>query len=162
MSVRVLPHNLEAEESLLGAMLLSRAAIAVAIETVTADDFYKPSHAHVFDAVLALHEAGVPIDVVLVAEELSRGGLLDALGGRTALLQLQVSTAASANAQHYARIVAEHSRWRKLIRLAGEVTEAAYEMREPAEALAALGSLRQIRAAVPTLGAVRGEDGQGS
>ena len=64
---RVPPHNLEAEESLLGAMLLSRDAITVAVEIgVSAEDFYKPAHTHVFDAVLSLYGQGEPIDPVTV------------------------------------------------------------------------------------------------
>src|SRR5580693_1397686 len=73
---RIPPHSLEAEESLLGAMLLSRDAIAVAIERVDAPDFYRPSHGQVFDAVTALYGRGEPVDAVTVAEELRRSGSL--------------------------------------------------------------------------------------
>src|SRR5688500_7940565 len=82
---RVPPHNLQAEESLLGAMLLSKDAIASAVETVGVDDFYKPAHAHIFDAITSLYGAGEPSDPVTVAEELRRAGLLDAIGGTAAL-----------------------------------------------------------------------------
>ena len=75
---RVPPHNLQAEESLLGAMMLSRDAIAVAVQTVGAGDFYKPAHAHVFDAVSALYASGEPVDGVTVAEQLRRVELFDA------------------------------------------------------------------------------------
>ncbi|MDH3707192.1 MAG: replicative DNA helicase, partial [Acidimicrobiia bacterium] len=77
---RIPPSNLEAEESLLGAMLLSRDAIADAFEIVEAADFYRPAHAHIFEAVTSLYSAGEPIDPVTVAEELDRAGLLETLG----------------------------------------------------------------------------------
>ena len=71
---RVPPHNLEAEESLLGAMLLSRDAIADAVELTQTEHFYRPAHAHVFDAISTLYAAGDPADPVTVAEELDRAG----------------------------------------------------------------------------------------
>src|SRR5947209_11050595 len=78
---RVPPHNLDAERSLLGAMLLSRDAIAVAMETCQPDDFYKPTHGHIFDAVQTLYGRAEPADAITVADELSRAGLLEAVGG---------------------------------------------------------------------------------
>ncbi len=125
---RVPPHNLEAEESLLGAMLLSRDAITAAVEAnVDAQDFYKPAHAHVFEAVLSLYGQGEPVDPVTVAEELRRADLLEQLGGRQALLQLQAATPASANATHYAKIVNELALLRRLIGVAGDIAEMGYD-----------------------------------
>src|SRR6478752_799192 len=75
---RMPPHNLDAEESLLGALLLSRDAVTTTAELgVTANDFYKPAHQHVFEAVRVLAASGAPIDAVTVADELRRAGLLD-------------------------------------------------------------------------------------
>jgi len=125
---RVPPHNLEAEESLLGAMLLSRDAISAATEVgVDATDFYKPANAHIFDAVLSLYGQGEPVDPVTVADELRRVDLLDQLGGRQALLRLQAQTPASANASHYAHIVNELALLRRLIAVAGEISEMGYD-----------------------------------
>src|SRR3954469_16226189 len=105
---RVPPHNLDAEESLLGAMLLSRDAIVAATEVgLGADEFYKPAHGHVFDAITTLYSAGEPSDPVTVAEELRRAGLLDAIGGPSTLVTLQASTPATSNAARYARIITE-------------------------------------------------------
>ena len=81
---RIPPHNLEAEESLLGAMLLSRDAIAAAIEICSAEDFYKPAHGHIFEAITSLYSQGEPADPVTVADELRRAGLLEAIGGPSA------------------------------------------------------------------------------
>ncbi len=124
---RVPPHNLEAEESLLGAMLLSRDAISVATETrVEASDFYKPAHSHIYEAIFALYSIGEPVDPVTVAEELRRVDLIDALGGRATLLRLQAQTPASANAVHYAKIVNELALLRRLIAVAGDIAEMGY------------------------------------
>jgi replicative DNA helicase len=122
------PHNLEAEESLLGSMLLSRDAISSATEArVETTDFYKPAHGHIYEAVMALYGQGEPVDPVTVADELRRVDLLDALGGRQALLRLQASTPASANATHYAKIVSELALLRRLIAVAGDIAEMGYD-----------------------------------
>ena len=106
-AMRVPPHNLAAEESLLGAMLLSKDAIATAVELVDADDFYKPAHGHIFEAVASLFSAGEPVDPITVAEELNRAGLLEGVGGPATLVSLQASTPATSNAARYAKIVEE-------------------------------------------------------
>ena len=125
---RVPPHNLEAEESLLGAMLLSRDAISAATEArVETSDFYKPAHAHIYDAVMALYSVGEPVDPVTVSDELRRADLLDFVGGRAALLRLQADTPASANAGHYAKIVNELALLRRLIGVAGDIAEMGYD-----------------------------------
>jgi replicative DNA helicase len=125
---RVPPHNLDAEASLLGAMLLSRDAIASAGEIVKANDFYTPAHGHVFDAILSLYGAGEPADPVTVAEELRRAGLLDAVGGTATLVSLQSATPATSNAGRYATIVEEHALLRRLIGVAGDIAEMGYDM----------------------------------
>ena len=127
-SGRVPPNNLEAEESLLGAMLLSRDAITAAVEAhVETSDFYKPAHGHIYEAIQSLHGQGEPADPVTVAEELRRADLLDNIGGRVALLQIQANTPASANAGHYARIVNELALLRRLIGVAGDIAEMGYD-----------------------------------
>jgi replicative DNA helicase len=133
---RIPPHSFEAEESLLGAMLLSRDAIAVAVEQVGADDFYKPSHAHVFSAVTSLYARGEPADAVTVAEEMRRTGTLEATGGAAALLGLQANTPAISSAGRYARIVQEHALLRRLIGVAYEIAEIGYEL--PSDVIGAL------------------------
>ncbi len=125
---RIPPHSLEAEESLLGAMLLSKDAIAAAVETVRPEDFYKPAHGHLFEAIQSLYGQGEPVDPVTVAEELRRADLLDALGGKNAILRIQAGTPAAANAAHYARIVEERALLRRLIGVAGEIAEMGYDV----------------------------------
>lgn len=124
--VRVPPHSVEAEESLLGAMLLSRDAIADALEVVSTEQFYRPAHGHVFDAICGLYAAGEPVDPVTVSSELDRNELGAVIGGLDGLLSLQVNTPATSNASAYARIVHEHFTLRRLIEVAGEISELAY------------------------------------
>src|SRR3954452_16573322 len=132
---RVPPHNLQAEESLLGAMLLSRDAMAAAAEVrVGADDFYKPTHGHIFEAVMSLYERGEPADAVTVAEELRRDGLLEAIGGGAILATRQASVPATGNAARYAKIVEEHALLRRLIGVAGEIAEIGYQTPDDVEA----------------------------
>lgn len=134
---RVPPHDIAAEESLLGAMLLRRDAIDAAIEVgVDAEDFYKPAHGHIFEAICSLYGHGEPADVVTVADELRRSDLLEAVGGGAVLTELQVSTPATSNAGHYARIVDEHSLLRRLIAVAGDISDIGYSV--PDDVVAAL------------------------
>jgi replicative DNA helicase len=134
---RVPPHNLEAEESLLGAMLLSKDAIVAATEVgVAADEFYKPAHGHIFEAITSLYGAGEPADPVTVAEELNRAGLLEAMGGPALLVTLQARTPATSSAARYARIVSEHALLRRLIGVAGEIAELGYAL--PDDVIAAV------------------------
>jgi replicative DNA helicase len=127
---RVPPHNVEAEESLLGAMLLSKEAIATGVATVAAADFYRPAHAHLFEAIVTLYGAGEPVDPVTVSEALRRADLLEAMGGKQAVLRIQVGTPAASNAGHYARIVADHALLRRLVAVGAEIAELGYTLPE--------------------------------
>ena len=128
---RVPPHNIQAEESLLGAMLLSRDAIVAAVEVqLSADDFYKPAHGHIYDAITSLYAHGDPADPVTVAESLSRAGVLEGIGGPALLITLQAGTPSIGNAGRYARIIEEHSLLRRLIRVAGDIAEMGYSLPE--------------------------------
>jgi replicative DNA helicase len=133
---RVPPHDLQAEESLLGAMLLSRDAIASAVEHCKAADFYRPAHGHIFEAISSLYAQGEPADPVTVADELRRADLLEAAGGAGELIALQANTPAIANASRYAKIVAEHALLRRLIAVASERAELGYSV--PEDVVAAL------------------------
>src|SRR5258708_1893909 len=126
IDVRVPPHNITAEASLLGAMFLSRDAIADAIEIVRPEHFYKPAHAHIFDAIVTLYGAGEPVDPVTVAEVLDRAALLESLGGAGIIVDLQPSTPAIASVSRYARIVQEHATLRRLIGVAHDIADIAY------------------------------------
>ena len=121
------PQNLEAEESVLGAMMLSPGAIGAVSEIVDAGDFYRESHAKVYRAALALYAKGEPVDAITLTDELEERSELDAVGGRVRLHELAALVPASANAAHYARIVHETATLRGLIRAGGEIARLGWE-----------------------------------
>ena len=124
---RVPPHNLDAEESLLGALLLSRDVVGNVAELgLSVDHFYKPAHQHIYAAVRGLMATGQPVDIVTVADELRRNGLLDEIGGPQFLLELQNATPAISNAGRYAKIVQDTAVLRRMISVASEIAELAY------------------------------------
>jgi len=128
-------------------MLLSREAIASACEVgLDAADFYKPAHAHIFDAVTALYAQGEPSDPVTVAEVLQRADLIEAIGGPATLVSLQAGTPSIGNATRYARIVEEHSLLRRMIGAAGEIAEIGYGL--PQDVTAALDEAEALVFAV--------------
>ena len=134
---RVPPHNIDAEESVLGAMLLSREAIGVVSEMgLNPADFYRPANRHIFDAIRALYSSAAPADTVTVADELRRAGLLEEVGGPGALHELQNATPAISSAGHYAKIVQETALLRQLIYAAGDIAELGYS--EPDDVIKAL------------------------
>jgi replicative DNA helicase len=121
---RVPPSALEAEESLIGAMLLSSEAVSIAYETVTAEDFYRPLHGQIFGAIVALANAGEPVDYVTVQAKLQERG---AVAVEVALLSsLQMNTPSPGNAAHYAELVRDKAQQRRLIAAAGEIVDDAY------------------------------------
>ncbi len=124
---KVPPHDLDAEEALLGAMLLSRDAISDAVNLLRPEHFYRPAHAHVYEAICALYAEGEPADAITVSAELNRRGLAEKVGGNAALVKLQTGTPASANAARYANIVHEAATLRKLIEVGGEIVDLGYD-----------------------------------
>lgn len=128
MAARVPPHNLEAEESLLGAMLLSRDAAERALDTLNPEDFYRVAHSHIFRAIGVLYERGEPTDAVMVAEELDRRGVMKIVGDPSVLIALQSNTPSTGHAADYARIVEEHALLRRTIAMAEEVIDIAYHV----------------------------------
>lgn len=134
---RVPPHNLHAEESLLGALLLSREVVGTVAELgLQVEHFYKPAHQHVYAAVRGLMATGQPVDIVTVADDLRRNGLLDEIGGAQLLLDLQNATPAISNASRYAKIVQDTAVLRRMISVASEIAELAYQ--EPDDVTKAL------------------------
>src|ERR1700683_1103661 len=127
---RIPPHNLESEKSFLRVMFLSRDAIASAMEICKPEDFYKSSHGHIFSAVTSLFSQGEPADWVTVTEELRRRGLLETIGDPSVFVSLQANTPSIGNAEYYARIVEELALLRRLVSVAGEITELGYSLAE--------------------------------
>ncbi|MFN2389470.1 MAG: replicative DNA helicase [Actinomycetota bacterium] len=128
---RIPPHNLDAEQSVLGAMLESRDAIANAIEVIppdNADAFYKPAHQEIYDAILDLYNRGEAADAITLADELARRGKLDAVGGKAYIHGLLEAYPTASSASYYARIVDEHALLRRLIDAGNQVQEIGFAM----------------------------------
>jgi replicative DNA helicase len=130
---RVPPHNVEAEESVLGSMLLSKDAIAEVLELLREDDFYRPAHRTVFRSVLELYGHGDAVDAVTVQEELRRNGALADIGGAPFLHTLVASVPTAANAGYYARIVKEAGVLRRLIDVGTQIVQLGFETPQDTE-----------------------------
>jgi len=126
-SAPVPPQNLEAEESVLGAMMLSPGAIGAVSEILDAGDFYRESHAKIYRAALALYAKGEPVDAITLTDQLEERSELEDVGGRVRLHELAALVPASANAAHYARIVHETATLRGLIQAGGEIARLGWE-----------------------------------
>ena len=124
--VRVPPNHPESERSVLGAMLRSREAALLAIETLQPEDFYDPANREVYSAMLAMATSSRAIDLVTLDEELTRRGKLDAVGGAAYLVELSRSVPSAANIQAYIRIVDEKSTLRKLIAASEKILQESY------------------------------------
>src|ERR1051325_5132806 len=121
------PQNLEAEESVLGAMLLSPGAIGAVSEVLDAGDFYRESHAKIYRAALALYAKGEPVDAITLVDELEERSELEDVGGRVRLHELAALVPATANAAHYARIVREMATLRGLIAAGQQIAQLGWE-----------------------------------
>ncbi|HZU18567.1 MAG TPA: replicative DNA helicase [Candidatus Dormibacteraeota bacterium] len=124
---RVPPHDLEAESSVLGAILLDQAAIARILDFLSPDDFYRENNGQIYRAALELFREGEPIDNVTVAAQLERMGVLERIGGRAQLALLQESVPTAANVEYYARIVKDRAYKRRLITVGGQVTALGFD-----------------------------------
>ncbi len=124
---RTPPHNDDAEEALIGSMLLSRDATAEAIGHCQPEDFYKPLHGTIFSAICSLYEKGEPVDPVTVAEELRRRGFAEIVEDKSLLLSMQAATPSMGAASYYATIVEQCSLLRKLIFVASDIVDMGFE-----------------------------------
>jgi replicative DNA helicase len=124
---RTLPHNLEAERSVLGAVLIHNDAFNHAAEVLVPRDFYRDAHRRIFEKMVQLNERGNAIDFVTLKEELSRSGELDEVGGPAYIAALVDGLPHASNVEYYARIVREKSTLRNLIFSANKILATAYE-----------------------------------
>jgi replicative DNA helicase len=132
---RPLPHNLEAERSILGAILLDNFALNAAVEKVKSDDFFLPQHRQIFERMVQLGEKQQAIDIVTLMEDLSRRGELESAGGIAYLSQLADGLPRVTNVDHYARIVKEKAVLRSLIHSASAIQEQALAASEDADVI---------------------------
>src|SRR5436305_11542566 len=129
---RTLPHNLEAERSVLGAILLHNDAFNLAAEVIDSGDFFRDAHRRIFDKMVKLAERGDAIDLVTLKEELGRSGDIDDVGGPAYIAALVDGVPRSTNVEHYARIIKEKATLRNLIFAATKIVASAYEAEEDA------------------------------
>jgi replicative DNA helicase len=127
LSAVVPPQNLEAEESVLGAMLLSPVAVGTVSEILDASAFYRESHAKIYRAALALWGKGEPVDAITLADELDGRAELEEVGGQARVAELAALVPAASNVEHYARIVKEMATLRGLIRAGQEIVRLGQE-----------------------------------
>lgn len=127
---RIPPQNTEAEQSVLGSMLLDKEAIASVTESLKADDFYRDDHKEIFEAIVDLYEKGNSVDVVTVSEQLKIRGTFESVGGLDYITQLASIVPTTANIKQYVRIVEGKSILRKLIRASGDIINISYEAAE--------------------------------
>ena len=125
------PNSVEAEQSVLGAMLQDGNAVLQAAESLVPEDFYQPQHKEIFSAMIALHREQKPIDFITVDAELSRRGTLEGSGGTAYLLRLVQYVPTAVNVKAYIGIVAEKSTLRKLIKAAQEISQECYSQQNP-------------------------------
>ncbi len=124
---RTLPHNLEAERSVLGAILIHNDAFNLAAEIISADDFFRDAHRRIFAKMTVLNERNEAVDFVTLKEALARGGELDEVGGPAYVASLADGVPRATNVEYYARIVKEKATLRKLIYAANKILGNAYE-----------------------------------
>jgi replicative DNA helicase len=124
---RLPPQNIEAEQSVLGAILLENEAISPAIENLAPDDFYKEAHKQIFLAMLDLYGKSEPIDLITLTEQLSKKEVLEKVGGASYLSSIASMVPTAANTKHYSKIVKEKATLRNLITTATEIITTAYD-----------------------------------
>ncbi len=128
--IRVLPNDVEAEQAVLGAMIIDKDAIANVLEMIRPDDFYREDNREVFSAIVDLFESSKPIDLVSIKEQLRFRGTLDAVGGIAFIADLSTKVPTAANVEYYAKIVEEKSILRKLIHSSNDISNMGYAANE--------------------------------
>jgi len=132
---RVVPHNIEAEQSALGGMLLSQEAVADVLEVVSGSDFYAPKHELIFNAIIHLFGRGEPTDVIAVTDHLNKQGNLLKAGGADYLHSLSSFVPTAASAGYYAKIVSDKAILRRLINAGTRIAQSGYESQGEVEDL---------------------------
>jgi len=121
------PQSIEAEEAVIGALLVNQSAALRVVETLKPEHFYKPAHRQIYSGIVALFNNGEPIDVVTISEHLRDQDKLEMAGGRAYINDLALSVVTTANVEYYAKIVAEKGVLRDLIKAGNEIVTMAYD-----------------------------------
>lgn len=130
---RMPPQNIEAEQSVIGSMMLDRDVIPTVTEILKSEDFYRQDHVEIYEAIMDLFERAEPVDIITVSDQLRIRGSLDNTGGLEYLTHLVNSVPTTANVRHYSKIVEEKSLLRKLIRTSTDIVNLGYEANEEVE-----------------------------
>ena len=128
--MRIPPHNIEAEQSVIGAIIMDHEALIVATETLKPKDFYRPDHQEIYSAIMELYTSNSPVDLVTIQNRLSEKGVLEQVGGISYLAELATIVPTSAHIKEYAKIVQEKSMLRKLIKASQDISAKSYEGEE--------------------------------
>lgn len=127
--VRMPPYSLEAEQSVLGSMMIDKEAIAAASEILTSDDFYSDAHKEIYNAILGMYEQGEPVDLITLTEALRQRGTLEGIGAAY-LTELSMVVPSTANVKYYIRIVEEKAILRRLIKASNDIIKDSYEAQQ--------------------------------
>lgn len=129
------PQNIEAESSVLGSLLIDKEAIMKVTDILSAQDFYTPAHAHIYQAILELYEKHLPIDLLTITNRLKEQNLLTDIGGSAYLTKLIDSVPTASHVEHYAKLVKEKKVLRDLIATGASITENAFHPTEDLETI---------------------------
>lgn len=132
---RVMPHSVEAEQSVVGAMLMDRDAITTSSEIISGNDFYQSAYGVIFDSMVELYNEGKPVDLITLQERLREKDVPEEIASLEFVRDLMTMVTTSANVKYYAQIVADKSVMRRLIRLNEEIANTCYAGKEPLEAV---------------------------
>ena len=132
---RVMPHSIEAEQSVVGAMLMDKDAITTAGEIISGDDFYQASYGVIFDSMIELFNEGKPVDLITLQERLKEKDVPEEIASLEFVRDLVTAVPTSANVKYYAQIVADKSVMRKMIKLNEEIENMCYVGKEPLESI---------------------------
>ena len=133
LGVHIVPHDIDAEQAVLGSMLTDKDAVAEAIETLKEEDFYRDDNKAIFEAVLNLYSKSEPVDIITLKDELESMGKFEQVGGFEYLANLPDKVPTTANVQKYIKIVEEKSLLRNLIKTANEIIDLGYSSTEDVE-----------------------------
>lgn len=129
------PHDMRAEQSVLGAMILDKEAILDIVEIIKSEDFYRNAHKELFDSIMTLYEKNEPVDMVTLADELASREALDNIGGIEYLNDLTTAGIITGNAKYYAKIIEEKSMLRRLISASSEILDLGYSTEKAVDVL---------------------------
>jgi len=132
---RIPPQSMEAEQSVLGSLILDHELVPVVIEIIVSDDFYSENHKEIYSTIVELFDKGKPIDLITVMDHLGTRGTLELVGGREYITNIVANVPTTANARYYAEIIEQKSMLRKLIRASQDIIKSSYEANEEVSAI---------------------------